>query len=475
MIRKLLHLLLFTVTISSCNTNTVPNPMNGIWQSIGSGTIVEIDQDYYTFYDINAISCLEITHSKVSEFGNGIKLQNDTLSITKGVLTYNYIKIDELPDSCDRAWSEEDKNDPIANFEVFARTIEEHYAFFDINNIAWDSLYKQQKFKIDSNSSPAELYIVIEETLELLNDNHGYLEASDEFYEENEEALEVDEEEQVTDDKLVEYGDFQIANMVTKHYLVEDMTKDSWLINWGKMQNNIGYIQIKAMWLYADLKLDQSKVESNGFVDTYVDIIHKLNESAYIELERQGVGDILERVMNDLRNSDKIIIDVRFNGGGQDAVTFEILKRFNEKYRQVASQKLRDGSSFTKDQQLYLDMVDAPYRKPTYVLTSTQTGSAAESFALATMAIPHMKRIGSNTSGAMSTALEKQLPNGWHFALSNELFMDTHGNNYENIGVPSDYAIPYSNDRQTFFRYIANNLELDKQAILQAIAEDDLN
>lgn len=475
MIRRLLHFLLIVLTLMSCQTDKVPNPMNGVWQSIGSGTIIEIDQDIYTAYDITAISCLEITHSKVSEFDNSIKLDNDTLRITKGVLTYNYIKIDELPNRCFREWSEEDKNDPISNFEIFAKTIEEHYAFFDINNIEWESLYKQQKFKIDSNSSPYELYTVLEETLALLNDNHGYLEASNEFYEQYEEELEEDNEKNAANDQLAEYGDFQIANIVTKHYLVEDMTKDSWLINWGKMQNNIGYIQIKAMWLYADLKLDQSKVESNGFVDTYVNAFHKLNESAYIELERQGVSAIFDRIMNDLSDSDKIIIDIRFNGGGQDAVTFEILKRFNEMNRHVASQKLRDGSSFTKAQQLYLDMADAPYTKPTYVLTSTQTGSAAESFALATMAIPHMKRIGSNTSGAMSTALEKKLPNGWHFALSNELFMDTYGNNYENIGVPSDYAIPYSNDRQTIFRYIANNLELDKQAILLAIEEDDLN
>ncbi len=52
------------------------------------------------------------------------------------------------------------------------------------------------------------------------------------------------------------------------------------------------------------------------------------------------------------------------------------------------------------------------------------TGSAAELFALATMSLPHIKRIGSTTTGAMSTALEKKLPNGWDFALSNEIFMD---------------------------------------------------
>lgn len=164
-----------------------------------------------------------------------------------------------------------------------------------------------------------------------------------------------------------------------------------------------------------------------------------------------------------------IVIDVRFNGGGQDAVSFEILRRFVDKKQQVAMQKLRHEDQFSPLLPLFIDHSTDAYIKPVYVLTSPQTGSAAEAFSIATMSLKNIQRIGSPTSGALSTALEKSLPNGWVFSISNEVYMDNQGNAYENIGVPVDYELKYSKDRQAFFRSIADNLEKDKNDIINAI------
>ena len=86
------------------------------------------------------------------------------------------------------------------------------------------------------------------------------------------------------------------------------------------------------------------------------------------------------------------------------------------------------------------------------------------------MAMDNVKRIGSNTSGALSTELAKTLPNGWHFSISNEIYMDNDGKSYENIGIPVNYELNYSKDRQIFFRSVVNDLEADKQNILKAIS-----
>jgi hypothetical protein len=43
------------------------------------------------------------------------------------------------------------------------------------------------------------------------------------------------------------------------------------------------------------------------------------------------------------------------------------------------------------------------------------------------MAMKNAKRIGAPTQGAMSTAIEKTLPKGWTFAISNEVFMFVKG------------------------------------------------
>ena len=223
------------------------------------------------------------------------------------------------------------------------------------------------------------------------------------------------------------------------------------------------------MWLYADLDIPQARIEALGYVDAYVEAFHQLYEGDYIEKEVAGVRRIMDTVMNDLAGMEAIVIDVRFNGGGQDAVSFEILSRFIPGRLQVATQKISYGDQFTPTQSLYIEGRAAAYQGPVYVLTSPQTGSAAEALAIATLSMDQVRRIGSASAGAMSTALEKTLPNGWAFSLSNEIYMDNAGRNYENVGVPVDYDLEYSRKRQPFFRSVVNDLDADKQRILNAI------
>ncbi|MDC8003959.1 S41 family peptidase [Aureisphaera galaxeae] len=464
---KLALLMIVSIVFASCQEkNPENNSINGVWESVGSGWVLQIqDSTQYSLYDITAISCLPSRSAGLNEIESAISLENDTLSFKKGVMEYQFTRAEDLPELCAISLSPTQKIDPLYNFEVFAATVKEHYAFMELNSLNWDALYLQQKTKLSEESTMAELYTVIEETLELLNDNHAYLEATDEVYE----MLAEEEEEEDNGEAPLEYGDFQVANLVAGHHIDEDMTQDSWLMKWGIMDDDTGYVVVKAMWLYADLNIPQSLIDEVGFVDAYVETFHKMDEGSYIKKEVQGVTSILDRAMNDLKDTEQIIIDMRFNGGGQDAVSFEILKRFNPERRHVVTTKLKTEQGYSSEQRLYLDSTPKAYTNPVFVLTSQQTGSAAEAFSICSMAVPHMKRIGTHTQGALSTALEKALPNGWVFSISNEVYMDTKNNSYENVGVPVDYEIPFPKDRQSFFRSVANDLEEDKKRILKAI------
>ena len=441
--------------------------LDGIWRSIGSSRILQVQDTTYAVYDLTSISCFPVLKAAISDFGKAIYLRNDTLCIDKGPLTYKYIRTAEMPELCLEVMPEQKLHDPMFNFEVFAKTVEENYTFFELNNLDWDSLYRMQKRKLAPNATDVNLYHIIDETLVFIKDNHGYLEASDMVYDQIEEAT---SSEETVEEPLKEYGDFEIAESIFDHYVQEDLTDDSWLVKWGMMENNTGFVQIKAMWLFADLDIPEFLIDKQGFVGAYVETFHQLNEARYIQKEAEGAALIMDRVMTDLESADRIILDVRFNGGGQEAVGFEILSRFNGQDRVVATQKLRDGERFSPVQGVRLKAAKGtPYLKPVYILTSPQTGSAAESFSMASMALPHVQRIGSPTQGALSTALEKKLPNGWDFALSNELFMDVDGRIYENQGVPPDYLITLPRDRQTYFRQVAHDLAMDKKIILEAI------
>ena len=378
----------------------------------------------------------------------------------------------EIPELCKVSLAPERRNDPVFNFEVFAETVGEHYAFMELNQIDWKSLYARQKAKINTGSTEVELYQVIQETLEELNDNHAYLEATEEVYT----ALEALDDSQAdvsaeSGENMREYGDFEVAQMVAEHHLLQEMTRDSWLIQWGLMDEGIGFIQVKSMWLYADLEVPKELIEERGYVDAYVHTFHQMYEGDYIEKEVEGVKRIMDQAMQDLSVTDAMVIDIRFNGGGQDAVSFEILRRFLSQTVKVATQKLRNGGGYTPTLPLYIEGSPSAYTKPVYILTSPQTGSAAEAFTIATLDNSHIQRIGAPTSGAMSTALEKKLPNGWSFSISNEIYMDNQGTSYENVGVPVNYDLGYSRERQTFFRNVASDLDADRSNILRAIED----
>lgn len=235
------------------------------------------------------------------------------------------------------------------------------------------------------------------------------------------------------------------------------------------MENNIGYIQIKSMFLYADLSLNDSLIKENGFVPTYMDAFNELNFEQQIEKEVAGIRNFMDTVMKDLKETKFIIIDVRFNGGGQDVVALEVLRHFNTDRKQIASKKARHNDGFTKRTPIYLETSDNPYTKPVYLLTSQQSASATDMMALSSLELTQFKRIGSHTNGAISDALQKKLPNGWLFSLSNEIYTDKNDNYYENIGIPVDYELNYPQERQTFFRSVAEDLEKDKQSVLNAI------
>lgn len=465
----LFSIVLILILLFSCKPNNEKNnSIEGIWKSIGYGEILKIDADSYEYFDITDISCLPAKEGNISEVKNSMQISNDILTVKRGFSKYRYVRLNEFPDLCQQNLN--DKYDISYNFEVFTNTYKNHYAYFDLNNINWESLYKNSKNKINSKSTEVDLYLVMEDMIERLKDNHGSIEPTDEVYElaESQIQSELAEEEP---EELKEYGDFEIAEIVADYYLKEDLTKDTWLMKWGKMENNVGYIQIKSMFLYADLSLNDSLVKENGFVSTYMDAFDSLNYEQQISKEVAGISKLMDTIMQQLNETRHIIIDVRFNGGGQDVVALEILRRFNDDRKQVAVKKARHNNDFTKKTPIYLEPAKNPYTKPVYLLTSQQSASATDMMALSSIELNNLKRIGSHTNGAISDALQKTLPNGWHFSLSNEVYTDNIDKCYENIGVPVHYELNYPNDRQTFFRYVADDLEQDKKNILNAINE----
>ncbi|MCX2743308.1 S41 family peptidase [Mangrovivirga sp. M17] len=451
--------LVILIILSGCETKN--NYLNDLkystWKSIGYGRIIEIDSVEYKLYDLTKISCIPVKSGTLSDIQDVIKIKNDTLYYEVGFDIYSFKKIDHTPYIC--LENEKDSTDPKRNFEVFAQTIKENYAYFDLNNIDWEFIYPVFEEKIAYNTTEEELYLLFDELLDTLKDNHGYIQPSDEV------LNQIDSH----DDTEEEIGDFAVAKVIAEKYMIKDLTHDSNVVRWGFMADNIGYIQINAMWLHGNLHIPDSIIQSSGYISAYVDEMESISENEILQMEVNGIRQIMNDVMIDLKNTKCIILDVRFNGGGHDDVSLEILRFFNKEKKKIASKRARIGNTFTDELPIFLDKRISPYTNPVIMLTSQQSASATDFLALASLSMENIIRIGSNTQGAISDALEKKLPNGWYFTISNEEYFDLYGNCYENKGIPVDIELNYPEDRQEFFSSLLKAPEKDKQKTLNAV------
>ena len=59
----------------------------------------------------------------------------------------------------------------------------------------------------------------------------------------------------------------------------------------------------------------------------------------------------------------------------------------------------------------------------------------------------------------------ENLPNGWEFSFSNEVYSDQNGNVYEITGVPVNNEINYSKDRNEFYNSFYNEGNFKDSAI----------
>jgi C-terminal processing protease CtpA/Prc len=139
-----------------------------------------------------------------------------------------------------------------------------------------------------------------------------------------------------------------------------------------------------------------------------------------------------------------MIVDVRFNLGGSDRLALEIAGRFTPTPRVGYRFAARNGETYAPEQTVAQRPTGSyAFTKPTVVLTSIVTSSAAEVFTLCMRQLPQVKTLGETTNGIFSTVLPKELPNGWLLTLSNEVARDAGGQVYEKTGIPVGIEVPF--------------------------------
>lgn len=439
---------------------------NGIWQQVGYGKVIKIQNDSVYEYDVCKIDCSLSSNEPLAELGLIESVTNDSLFIRKNIKTYKYFRLNKLPENCDN--QVKDQNDPIHNFEVLWHTFNEQYAYFEKRNIDWTSVYTRYKSRINKETTDIELFSLFDELLSSLNDGHVSIDMPDNL----KEALKQQKKEEQKEPKLgePEMTTFDLGLKtqwdIANYYCKNIKSHNGGVAKWGMMDNNIAYVQINAMLFlaYYDLPTDLTLEELWPLYWGYAE-----QRTYQRQDEIDGANRLMDTILSQLSNADAYVLDLRFNIGGKDEAALAIIGHFVDKRRKVASKKARLKDTFCNHQNVFLEPKQPNFLGKVYVLTSHQTASAAEIASLSTVGPNNIIRIGSNTEGIFSDGLDKKLPNGWEYTLSNEEYIDVNGVNYEGIGVSPDINLNYPKDKREFYTLLQDQLESKGDQAIQTI------
>lgn len=448
--RKVTLVLLSVVLISSCFSKAVyfKHPMednaDGIWLTQGYNVIFEIEGQKIQFYELTDISLLQqkpyflLWPSCRTEL-----IDENTMAFYIEDSSYYWLasRIDKIPE---REIISSTKNLQL-NYEVFMQTFNENYSFFELRGVDWADVYQTYKKKVELINSEDELYSIFIEILSLLEDEHTMLQRSnsDELWtymgnkpswanvEAYIEAQKIIYQKTLFGNinsgilaKIEEEMVFQpYFSVIKSNYLDGDFdTVCNGQIWYGIIDNDIGYINILREECYTNDKSDDPKL---GLLE---------------------LSNALDLIVEDFSNVKAIIIDSRFNLGGNDRYNQELLSRFIDESKLVTWHIPQQKSSNFVFEYWVEPKLPSFNDVPVYNLISNLTVSAGECQAVMLDILPETIRLGNRTSGAFSNTQIRHLPNGWMFTLSNETYYSHDGNCYEFFGFSPDVQVNFNQE-----------------------------
>jgi len=456
--------------------------MKGLWRSDGYNEVIEIKDRIQKTYQISRGHCFLVSEEPLSQvtrdrprvFTNVIRdrFYTDASLLIEETHPYYYDRLGRLPRECRDSLTGETDN-AVVNFKAFWHSFNDYYAFFSLRNVNWPDIYSEYLLRAERirDTGEGDLFQLFAEILPQFNDGHvGLIDKEGERFIDSERFTTV--QQRVIDEFRRRFSDAVLeqdymrdprgATSLSEYILyrqvqyTDELVQDFFVningylreplrkaandkVQWGVIDSgNIGYLHI---------------AEMDGFVDG--------NPTDREQLD--ALAAALDQAIARLQPTDQLVIDIRFNDGGSDAMSLEIAKRFFDQKRFVFRKRARDRDSFSPWSRISVVQGTAPiYSKPITILTSGITASAAEVFVLSMNVLPNVRLVGERTNGILSDILNVELPNGWMLGLSNEMYEAADGIVYEGRGIPVEQAALLFDPN-----YRVNQLDAGIEAVLQ--------
>lgn len=405
-------------------SNSLLDQLQGTWECPGYGKILSISNRQVREYHKTDAGCLVIPDQSQATLREQIAfvevLSNDTFiaSLTPIGNRYFWRRSSANLSQC----KTRDSANALETFDFLSSYLEEHYPFFQQRNVNWELERSAARSKLRSSSSDAQLFAVIEELLEKLDDPHTSLYA-------------------------ILRGQIQKTSELKPRSILPILKRKN--SSWNGSDH-----ELFLNWIIQQL----SGLESNfiqgqhGVIDTTPFYWRKFESVGYLHIgsmagfkpggninqELQAFENALDRAFTDLAGSNSLIIDLSFNLGGYEWLSIALAQRLAREPTFVFTKTVHNDSGFQTLNYQINPSSRPRYLGPVYLLTSDITVSAGEACADAIRALPQTRHYGMRTAGAMSNVLSKPLPNGWGLTISNEIYISLDGQSYEAVGLPPE-------------------------------------
>ncbi len=306
---------------------------------------------------------------------------------------------------------------PVETFEACWKLFNERYASFEEKGIDWGEVYAEFKPMVNPNTTDTELFGVLSKMLEPLGDAHVNLIAKN----------------------------IDTAFSADRYSRIKEVIRPLP----GRKRPYIVAMNNQTLYEYGFepmKRLGPTYREDTLFSYTRNDEIGYLRFFRSFSTPSKMVGSSvdaqLDQIFEYFQGVHSIIIDVRFNMGGDDAFSQKVAGRFVEaKTVGFRKQTRNDGKFGSVKDKYILPQGDVPFLKPVVLLTNDQTFSAADVLALMMSSLPNATLIGEPSNGSYSDLYSRKLPNGWKVTLSNQRYYSVDMENYEGKGTPVDIEV----------------------------------